>query len=69
MAYVAIAPCGCTKFAGVDIPRNADTLAEEIAHAIKQGYRIKRVTCEWVRENFRNECAVCKPPEQGVLGL
>lgn len=69
MAYVALAPCGCTKFAGVDVPANRETLSEEIAASIKAGYRIERVTCAWVRENFRNTCATCKPAEQGVLDL
>lgn len=69
MAYVAIAPCGCTKFAGVDTPERAKTNAKEIAACVREGYRVERVTCDWVRKNFRNECAGCKPAEQEAMEL
>lgn len=64
MAYVAKAPCGCTKYAGVDVPAAAKDNAREIAWAIKQGYAIERVTCQWVRENWHSECDVCRKPKR-----
>ena len=64
MAYVAIAPCGCTKYAAVDRPDLAKDIAKEMRWAIAHGYRFERVTCAWVRENWRVDCETCKPPRQ-----
>lgn len=61
MAYVALAPCGCVKLATVDAPERKETNAREIAACVKAGYRIERVTCDWVRENYRAICDQCRP--------
>lgn len=64
MAYVAKAPCGCTKYAGVDAPNRAKDNAREMRWAMQQGYTIERVTCAWVRANWRYDCDVCRKPER-----
>lgn len=69
MAYIAKAPCGCTKFATVDTPEHAKDNAKEIAWCIKQGYIIERVTCAWVRENWRMDCDVCRKPKKQAKAI
>lgn len=64
MAYIARAACGCFKFAGVDTPNNAKTIAKEIAWAVRKGYTVDRVTCEFVRANWVSTCDTCTPPKR-----
>lgn len=52
MAYIGRADCGCIKLAIVDNPEHAKDTAKEIAKAIRQGYKIERVTCDYVRNNW-----------------
>lgn len=75
MAYVALAPCGCIKMATVDTPERVQENAKEIAASIREGYRVERVACAWVREHFRSMCIVCRsqrrivPAGQEVMDL
>jgi len=62
MAYIARKACGCFVWAGVDEPAHRAGNADEAAWAIGQGYTVDRVTCQYVRENWRSSCAVCEPP-------
>ncbi len=64
MAYVTIAPCGCVKYAGVDRADLAKSNAKEMRWAMEHGYKVERVTCQWVRENWRYDCDVCRKPEK-----
>lgn len=64
MAYIARKPCGCFVFAGVDTPVARDGNAKEIAWAMRKGYAVDRVTCQYVRDNWRSDCPVCAPPKQ-----
>lgn len=50
MAYIGLKPCGCLVFASVDIPECASELAKEVRYCAKNGYRVERVTCEYVRQ-------------------
>lgn len=52
MSYIGQAPCGCIKLAIVDNPEHAKDTAREISKAIKQGYKIRRVTCDYVRKHW-----------------
>lgn len=63
-AYVAIAPCGCTKMACVDEPKHAKDTAKEIAACIRYGWRIERVTVGWIREHWVGSCDICQPPKR-----
>ena len=63
MAYLARAACGCTKVATIDRPEMADLNAEMIAECIRDGLTVERVTVEYVRENWRASCDVCKSAE------
>jgi len=69
MAYIARKACGCFAYAGVDIPKSKDGNAKEIVWAIDQGYIVERVTCAYVREHWRSECATCTPVQQEALPL
>lgn len=61
LAYIARKACGCFVYAGVDIPSTRKDTAKEIAWAIRQGYTVERVTCQYVRDTWRSTCAVCTP--------
>lgn len=61
MAYIARRPCGCFVWAGVDEPSHRAGNAKEAAWAIGEGYAVDRVTCQYVRENWRSDCEVCTP--------
>lgn len=61
MAYIAVAPCGCTKMATVDRPQYAKDIAKEIAACARAGYTIEHVTCAYVREHWLSSCEQCKP--------
>lgn len=61
MAYIARKACGCFVFAGVDMPNARASNAKEIAWAMRKGYAIDRVTCQFVRDNWRSSCDVCAP--------
>jgi len=50
MTYIGRKPCGCIRFAMVDNPEHKREVAKEIAHAIRDGLAIERVTTEYVRE-------------------
>jgi len=62
MAYIARKPCGCFVFAGVDTPSARAGNAKETAWAMRKGYAIDRVTCQYVRDNWRSSCALCEQP-------
>lgn len=53
MSYIAKKFCGCIVMAVVDNPAHLRDTAKEVAKAIRQGYIIERVTCDYVRENWR----------------
>lgn len=54
MAYTARKECGCMVAAAVDDNRDqVKTIANEVAGWIKEGYTVERVTCDYVRENWR----------------
>lgn len=53
MSYIGIAKCGCIRWACVDTPDMAKQIAKDIPKIIKQGGKIERVTCEYVRQNMR----------------
>lgn len=61
MAYIARKACGCAVWTGVDEPSRRKDNADEAAWAISQGYTIDRVTCQYVRDNWRSSCDVCAP--------
>lgn len=73
MAYIARKPCGCFVFAGVDLPERQNDNAKEIAWCVRHGHQVERVTCQFVRDNWRSSCDVCTapavPPMQMELGL
>lgn len=71
MAYIDRKACGCFVWAAVDEPYHRADNAKEAAWAIGQGYTVDRVTCQYVRDNWRSDCAVCAPPvaQQEVLPL
>lgn len=70
LAYIARKPCGCFVFAGVDTERARDGNAKEIAWAIRKGYIVERVTCAFVRANWRWSCEACAPTtKQEVMQL
>ena len=52
MAYIGHAECGCIKLAIVDNPAHYKDTAREIIKAIRQGYVVERVTCEYVRQHW-----------------
>lgn len=59
MAYIGIAPCGCIRMAVTDRPEARRAAAMEIAAAIRSGYTVERVTCEYVRQTkwTKPDCA------------
>jgi len=67
MSYIARKSCGCFVWAGVDTPKRAADNAKEMAWAVRKGYRVESVTCQYVRENWRSSCDVCSPAEQQTL--
>lgn len=69
MAYIARKACGCFVWAGVDVPNRGKDNAKEAAWAMKKGYTVERVTCQYVRENWRSSCAVCALVAQEAMGL
>jgi len=71
MSYVARCPkCGAVRIAVVDAPSHPRDIAKEVARAIRDGYLIERVTCEWVRTmaNFHCTCKDVQAPLPGVDG-
>lgn len=62
MAYIARKACGCFVFAGVDTPSARSGNAKETAWAMRKGYAVDRVTCQYVRDNWRSSCARCASP-------
>lgn len=67
MAYIARKPCGCFVWASVDTPAHANDNAKEMAWAVRKGYRVESVTCQYVRDNWRSSCEVCAPQQQQRL--
>ena len=51
--YIGRKSCGCIVLAVVDMPEHRKHTAKEIAKGIKEGLKIERVTCQYVRENMR----------------
>jgi protein gp37 len=61
-AYVAYKPCGCLVCATVDEPNRAKHTAKHLSQWVKAGYRIERVTTEFVRQHFVADCPhITKP--------
>jgi hypothetical protein len=57
MCYVGLAPCGCYKYAAVDMPEIPEAkklMAKDIARMIKDGWTIERKTVQWVRDGGLN---------------
>jgi hypothetical protein len=61
MAYIARKACGCFVYAGADTTDHR-VVVRDVAWYINRGYAVDRVTCQYVRENWRSSCAVCEPP-------
>lgn len=57
MAYVGYCgECGGIVAAVVDEPGRPRETAKDVARYVRDGYRVERVTCQFVRENLRG-CA------------
>lgn len=52
MCYVAKEKCGCVTGVCVDEPQFSKYTAKDIAHWVKDGRIIERVTGDYVKDNF-----------------
>jgi len=52
-SYIGRKTCGCIVTAFVDNPEHKKDLGNEIARWIKEGLKVERVTCQYVRDNMK----------------
>jgi hypothetical protein len=52
MSYIAKKACGCIVAAVVDSPTHRKDVARETSKWIRAGFKVERVTSQWVRENL-----------------
>lgn len=71
MAYIARKACGCFVWAGVDVPNRHRDNAQKAFWAMRRGYAVDRVTCQYVRDHWRSTCTVCTPvvAEQAIMEI
>ena len=68
MCYVGRRDCGCIVLAVVDNPEHKKTTAKEIAKGIRDGLKIERTTCQYVRDNMR-KCPHKQKVKESPLSL
>lgn len=56
MCYVGKAPCGHYKYACVDSPDMAGSMAKDIAKLIRSGWTVERKPVQWVRDGNLTHC-------------
>ena len=60
MCYVAQAPCGCYRYAAVDLPEFRADTAEDIKKMILNGWTIERKPVSFVRSGGLNLNCNCE---------
>ena len=56
MCYIGRKPCGCIATTFIDTPGHRHYIAKALHDWVLSGLIVERVTVEFVRENWPNDC-------------